>query len=76
MGVPGRPEANVVVAVAVPVVDVETVLVEVADTRDVTGVNLREVFCLSSSKSARIEFYRFYKPIYSFPCIYLEVSVF
>jgi len=32
MGVPGRTEANVVVAIAVPVVDVEAVLVEVADT--------------------------------------------
>ena len=31
MEVPGRAHANVVVAVAVPVVDVEAVLVEVAD---------------------------------------------
>ncbi len=75
MEVPGGTHTDVVVRVAIPVVDVETVLVEVADTRDVTGVNLREVFCLSSSKSARIEFYRFCKPIYSFLCIYLEVPI-
>ena len=62
MEVPGGTHTDVVVAVAVPVVDVETVLVEVADARDVTGVHLREVFCLSSSMSARIEFYRFWKP--------------
>jgi len=45
MEVPGRTHANVVVAVAVPVVDVEAVLVEVADTRnvaDVVGVDRRE----------------------------------
>ena len=76
MEVPGSTHPDIVVAVAVPVVDVEAVLVEVADTRDVTGVHLREVFCLSSSKSTRIEFYRFCKPIYSFLCIYLEASVF
>ena len=75
MEVPGGTHTDVVVRVAIPVVDVETVLVEVADTRDVTGVNLREVFCLSSSKSERIEFYRFCKPIYSFLCIYLEVPI-
>jgi len=40
--VPGRTHANVVVAIAVPVVDVEAVLVEVADTRDVASVGQRE----------------------------------
>jgi hypothetical protein len=59
MEVPGGTHTDVVVAVAVPVVDVEAVLVEVADTRDVTSVDLRKVLCLSSSKSTRIEFYRF-----------------
>ena len=39
---PGRTHADVVVAVAVPVVDVEAVLVEVADTRDVASVGQRE----------------------------------
>ena len=38
MEVPRRTHANIVVAVAVPVVDVEAVLVEVADTRDVANV--------------------------------------
>ena len=38
MEVPGGTNPDVVVAVAVPVVDVEAVLVEVADTRDVTSV--------------------------------------
>lgn len=76
MEVPGGTHTDVVVAVAIPVVDVETVLVEVADTRDVTSVGLRKVLCLSLSESMRIEFYRFYKPIYSFLCIYSEVSVF
>ena len=76
MEVPGGTHTDIVVAVAVPVVDIEAVLVEVTDTRDIASVDLREVYCLSSSKSARIEFYRFYKPIYSFLCIYLEVSVF
>ena len=75
MEVPGGTDPDVVVAVAIPVVDVEAVLVEVTDTRNVTGVDLRSVFCLSSSLSARIEFYCFCKLIYSFLCIYLEVSV-
>ena len=55
MEVPGGTDTDVVVAVAVPVVDVEAVLVEVADTRDVASVDLREVFCLSSSMSPEIE---------------------
>lgn len=38
MEVPGGTDADIVVLVAIPVVDVEAVLVEVADTRDVTGV--------------------------------------
>ena len=38
MEVPGGTNPDVVVAVAVPVVDVETVLVEVTDTRDITSV--------------------------------------
>ena len=75
MEVQGGTDTDVVVRVAIPVVDVETVLVEVADTRDVTGVDLREVFCLSSSMSMKIEFYCFCKLIYSFLCIYPEASV-
>ena len=55
MEVPGGTHTDVVVRVTIPVVDIETVLVEVTDTRDVTGVHLREVFCLSLSKSTRIE---------------------
>ena len=39
--VPGGTDTDVVVRVAVPVVDVEPVLVEVADARNVTGVRLR-----------------------------------
>jgi len=45
MEVPGCTHANVVVAVAIPVVDVKAILVEVADTRDVVnvvGVDRRE----------------------------------
>ena len=68
MEVPGRPEANVVVAVTVPVVDVEAVLVEVADTRDIAergaGAN---VCCLSPSISPRIESYCSCEPMHSFP---------
>lgn len=41
--VPGGTYTDVVVAVAIPVVDVEAVLVEVADTRDVASVDLRLV---------------------------------
>ena len=36
--VPRRPDTHVVIAVAIPVVDVQPVLVEVADARDVTNV--------------------------------------
>jgi len=38
MEAPRGANPDVVVAVAVPVVDVETVLVEVADTRDITSI--------------------------------------
>ena len=41
MEVPGGTDPDVVVAVAIPVVDVETVLVEVTDARDVTSVDGR-----------------------------------
>ena len=47
MEVPGGTHTDVVVAVAVPVVDVEAVLVEVADARDVTGVHLRTYLLVS-----------------------------
>jgi len=40
--VPGGTRANVVVAIAVPVVDIQAVLVEVADTRDVASVDQRK----------------------------------
>ena len=70
MEVPGRTNANVVVAVAVPVVDVEAVLVEVADTRDVASVGRRERMLLVPIHITRgIECYRSCEPIYSFPCI-------
>ena len=61
MEVPGGTHPDIVVAVAVPVVDVEVALVEVADARDVTTVDLR-TYCFSSSGSTRIEFYCFCKP--------------
>jgi hypothetical protein len=73
MEVPGGTHTDVVVAVAIPVVDVETVLVEVTDTRDVVSVDLRYVFCLFSSVSPRIEFYCFCKLIYSFLCFRYKV---
>jgi len=38
MGVPGGAETNVVIAVAVPVVDIQAVLVEVTDARDVASI--------------------------------------
>lgn len=50
--VPRRPDTYIVVAVAIPVVDVEAVLVEVADTRHVADVVVRQrgdVVCLLSS---------------------------
>jgi hypothetical protein len=40
--VPGGTNAHVAVAIAVPVVDVEAVLVEVADTRNVVSVDRKE----------------------------------
>ncbi len=39
---PGGTNAHVAVAIAVPVVDVEAVLVEVADTRNVASVGRKE----------------------------------
>lgn len=48
---PGRTHANVVVAIAVPVVDVEAILIEVADARNVAnfvGMNRRERILLIS----------------------------
>jgi len=41
MEVPGGTHTDVVVAVAIPVVDIEAVLVEVTDARDVVSVDLR-----------------------------------
>ena len=43
MEVPRGTNTDVVVPVAIPVVDIETVLVEVADTRDVTSVGPKYV---------------------------------
>ena len=40
---PSGSQTNIVVAVAVPVVDVETVLVEVADTREVAARNRKVI---------------------------------
>lgn len=42
MEVPGRAQANIVVAIAVPVVDIEAVLIKVADARNIVGVDRRE----------------------------------
>jgi len=45
MEVPGGANTDVVVLVAIPVVDIEAVLVEVANTRDVTSIDLTYVAC-------------------------------
>jgi len=68
MEVPGGTDTDVVVDVAIPVVDVEAVLVEVADAGDVAGVNL-SIICPFSSKSLGIEVYRSCEPMRFFPCI-------
>ena len=47
MEVPGGTNTDVVVLVAIPVVDIEAVLVEVADARDVTSVRLRTYLLIS-----------------------------
>jgi hypothetical protein len=37
MGVPGRTETDIVVGIAVPVVDVEAIIIEVANARNMTS---------------------------------------
>ena len=45
MEVPGGTNTDVVVLVTIPVVDIETVLVEVTDARDVASIGLTYIAC-------------------------------
>ncbi|MEI8174829.1 MAG: hypothetical protein WCG28_02665 [bacterium] len=45
MEVPGGTNTDIVVLVTIPVVDIETVLVEVTDARDVASIGLTYIAC-------------------------------